>query len=200
MNKILLSNDIKKIIEFSYFISGFIYVLNTYSKEVRCKFINDRDKLYVRKKLSLEDLIKLDSISIDPKEENRIITFKTFLKNVSSLMHSNGIIHSLLMDFKNYFDLSNSDRYDTKIYIEHHFSNGWETSCFSIPSQLNYKIFNLFTFFKVNEVKINFENKCAEIKLELVGKYDIFEDIFDENGKYKNYNVQYDENLNAIII
>ena len=52
LNKILLSNNISKINQFSYFISGFIYVLNTYSKEERCQYKNDKNLLYMRKKLS----------------------------------------------------------------------------------------------------------------------------------------------------
>ena len=148
----------------------------------------------------MEDLIKLDKISLEPKEENRIITFKTFLENVTSLEHYIGIIDSYVIDFKNFFSFFDLDKYDTKIYIIHHFSKGWETSCFSI-SITNYKIFNLFTFFKVNEVKINFEDKKAEIRLEHVGKYDIFEDKFAEKEyKHINYNIKYDEKLNVIMI
>ena len=200
LNKILLSNNINKINQFSYFISGFIYVLNTYSKEERCQYKNDKNLLYMRKKLSLEDLIKLDKISLEPKEENRIITFKTFLENVTSLETYIGIIDSYVIDFKNFFSFFDLDKYDTKIYIIHHFSKGWETSCFSF-SITNYKIFNLFTFFKVNEVKINFEDKNAEIRLEHVGKYDIFEDKFAEKEyKHINYNIKYDQKLNAIMI
>ena len=64
---------------------------------------------------------------------------------------------------------------------------------------LNYKIFDLFTFFKVNEVKINFEDKYAEINLELVGKNEIFEDKFSNKGnQYVDYKVVYDDDTNEI--
>ena len=64
---------------------------------------------------------------------------------------------------------------------------------------LNNKIFDLFTFFKVNEVRINFEEKYAEINLELVGKNEIFENKFSNRGnQYVDYKVKYDEYSNQI--
>ena len=194
LNKILLSNDYNMINKFSYFIAGFIYVLNTYSEEVGSQFKNDGDILYTRMKFTLEDLIELD------KNIEKIITFKTFLSNVTSLEHLNGKINALIMNFKNYFSFYNYDKFDTKVYIEHHYDILWKASCFSTMPH-NDKIFNLFSFFKVKEVKINFEEKYSEIKLELVGKNEIFEEKFGEKGKANiNYNVIYDEHRNIIQI
>ena len=194
LNKILLSNDYNMINKFSYFIAGFIYVLNTYSEEVGCQFKNDGDILYTRMKFTLEDLIELD------KNIEKIITFKTFLSNVTSLEHLSGKINALIMNFKNYFSFYNYDKFDTKVYIEHHYDILWKASCFSTMPH-NDKIFNLFSFFKVKEVKINFEEKYSEIKLELVGKNEIFEEKFGEKGKANiNYNVIYDEHRNIIQI
>ena len=200
LNKILLSNDFNLIGKFSYFISGFMYVLNKYSKDYVCQFKNDGDLLYSRAKLSLKELEYLDEISTKVKNEDKIITFKTFLFNVASLEHFHGKMCALLLDIENYFSFFNTDKFDTKIFIEHHFQKGWQTSCFSTKTY-NYKTFNLFTFFKVNEVKINFEEKYAEIKLEVVGKNEIFEEKFNIKGKdYFDYTVDYIENENLIKI
>ena len=198
LNKILLSNDFNKINKFSYFISGFMYVLNKYSKEKDVTFINDGDMLYTRTKLSLEELRKLDEIAASPDNKDKIITFKTFLFNVASLEHLNGHICAFILDFSNYLAIDFSGKFDTKIFIQHHFNQEWEPSCFS-TMPLNYKIFDLFTFFKVNEVKINFEDKYAEINLELVGKNEIFEDKFSNRGnQYVDYKVVYDDDTNEI--
>ena len=198
LNKILLSNDFNKINKFSYFISGFMYVLNKYSEEQECKFKNDGDMLYTRTKLSLEELRKLDEIAASPDNKDKIITFKTFLTNVASLEHLNGHICAFLLDLSNYLAIDFSGKFDTKIFIEHHFNEGWEASGFS-TMPLNNKIFDLFTFFKVNEVRINFEEKYAEINLELVGKNEIFENKFSNRGnQYVDYKVKYDEYSNQI--
>lgn len=194
LNRILLSNDLSKIYKFSYFIAGFIYVLNAYSLHVACQFKNDGDLLYTRMKFPKEDLEELD------KNLNKIIIFKTFLSNVNSLEHLNGKINSLRRDIRNFFSFDFSDKYDTKIYIEHHFDLHWKACCFnSFPG--NDKIFNLFSFFKVKEVKINFEEKYAEIKLEVVGKFEIFEEILgEEKNKNKRYNIEYNKENNVIQI
>ena len=166
-NEILLSNDEKKIRDFSYFIAGYIYVLNAYSLQMWCQYKNDGDLLYTRTKLTLKDLEGLDN------NINKLITFKTFLIDIVSLEHIQGKLGALLMDFQNYFSFRDLNKFDTKIYIKHNYKQTWKASCFSVLS--NKKIFNLFTFFKVVDVKIDYESKYAEVKLELVGKNVIFE-------------------------
>ena len=181
-NEILLSNDLEKIKDFSYFIAGYMYVLNSYSAQSISQFTNNGDLLYTRMKLSKNDLEKLND-NID-----KLITFKTFLIDVIPLEHIQGKINALIMDFKNIFSFKNLDKFDTKIYIEHKYKIGWKASCFSSLSSL--KIFNLFTFFKVIEVKIDYELNYAEVKLELIGKNEIFENkIGSKESKFEiNYN------------
>ena len=105
-----------------------------------------------------------------------------------TLEHLHGIINAKIFDFNNFFSFKSSDKFDTKIYIKHKYKIGWKASCFSFTSSL--KIFNLFTFFKVTEVKIDYELKYAEVKLELIGKNEIFENkIGNKDLKFKiNYN------------
>ena len=78
LNEILLSNDYNSFSLFSYFISGFVYVLNKYGD----KYKNFTDKLKTRMKLSLTELKKLDEIANKKENKDKIITFKTFLTNV----------------------------------------------------------------------------------------------------------------------
>ena len=191
-NEILTSGDYDLIEKFSYFIAGFIYVLNTYSREHTCQFVNDGDQLYMRTKLSLDDLNELDS------NVNNVITFKKFLIDVTSLEHLNGKINAFVINLNNFFNRSNTDKYDTKIYILHNYYFSWRASCFS-TMPVNNKIFNLFSFFKVNEVKINYETKYAEIRLELVGKKKIFEQTIGNNENAK-FNIYYDKNQNYVEI
>ena len=179
LNEIFLSKDFNKINNFSYFISGFMYVLNNYSEDYICQFKNDEGILYTRIKLSLEELIELDKIANKTENEDKIITFKTFLNNVINFDND---VSRLLLNIKKLFTIDFSDRYDTKIYIRHHYKEEWKASCFTTLLGIDSKIFDLFTFFKVNEVKINFEEKKAEINLELVGKNVIFEEKFNEKG------------------
>lgn len=147
--------------------------------------------------LSYEELNELYKISKRNNEADKIITFKTFIPNINQLDHLNGKINAFLTDFKYFFSVFFSDEFDTKVYITHHFDTFWKASCFSLISGA--KIFNLFSFFKVNEVNINIKKKSAEIKLELVGKYEIFEERFcEKKNENIDYNVIYDENNNVI--
>ena len=75
----------------------------------------------------------------------------------------------------------------------------WKVSCFN--NIKNAKKFNLFSFFKVIEVNINYETKSAEITLETVGKNEIFEAKIGkkENEKIKYY-IEYAPDRNIIRI
>ena len=189
-NEILLSNNLEKIKDFSYFIAGFMYVLNSYSAQKDCQFSQDGHLLYTRLKLSKIDLEKLN------ENLDKLITFKTFLIDIMTLEHLHGIINAKIFDFNNFFSFKSSDKFDTKIYIKHKYKIGWKASCFSFTSSV--KIFNLFTFFKVTEVKIDYELKYAEVKLELIGKNEIFENkIGNKDLKFK---IDYNKNDEIIQI
>ena len=180
-NEIIFQNDYETLFDFSYFIAGYIYALNKYSKKVVCEFVNNGDLIYTRMKLSKEDLELLQN------NINKIITFKNFLSQIYSLEHLSGKINAFIDHIKNYkFFISDSDKFDTNIYITHNFDNLWKASCFSFID--NSKIFNLFSFFRVKEVNINYRRKSASIKLETVGKCEIFE---AEIGKKENENIEY---------
>ena len=194
-NEIILSNDLNKIKDFSYFIAGYMYVLNSYSSQSISQFRNDGDLLYTRMKLKKKDLERLYN-NID-----KLITFKTFLLDVFTLEHLHGKISARIFNLKNYFYFSfrNANEFDTKIYILHKYKENWKPSCFECYYCLSSIIFfNLFTFFKVKEVKIDYELKYAEIKLELVGKNEIFENKI--GNKNKKFHISYLKDENRIQI
>jgi len=180
LNEVLSTNNLDLIINFSYFISGYMYVLNTYGKIALGCFRNDGDILYTRMDLSREDLEELD------KNRNNIIIFKTFLTYLANLEHLNGQIYAIYNDINKYLFFK---KFDTKIFIRHHHDDNWSPCCFSLPS--NGKIFNLFSYFLVEDVKINYEDNYAEINLEVVGKKAIFEERIGNDieniQKYKIY-------------
>ena len=192
LNEILLSNDYNSFSLFSYFISGFIYVLNKYGD----KYKNFTDKLKLRMKLSLTELKKLDEIANKKENKDKIITFKTFLTNVLNFESILDKIKELKMYFNNFFNYLWEEKFNTNVYIDFDLEKHWTNLCF-----ISFDIitFNLFTFFKVNEVKINFEEKCAEVSLEVVGKNKIFEEFFCEDNK-NDYNIKYNEKNNIIEI
>ena len=161
-----------------------MYVLNTYGKISLGCFRNDGDILYTRMDLSREDLEELD------KNRNNIIIFKTFLTYLASLDHLNGQIYAIYNDINKYLFFK---KFDTKIFIRHHHDDNWSSCCFGLPS--NGKIFNLFSYFLVEDVKINYEDNYAEINLEVVGKKAIFEErIGNDIENIQKYKISVENN------
>ena len=169
-----------------------MYVLNTYGKIALGCFRNDGDILYTRMDLSREDLEELD------KNRNKIIIFKTFLTYLANLEHLNGQIYAIYNDINKYLFFK---KFDTKIFIRHRHDDNWSPCCFSLPS--NGKIFNLFSYFLVEDVKINYEDNYAEINLEVVGKKTIIEERIGNDieniQKYRIYQ-KYNYNENKLFI
>ena len=192
-NEIIYQNDYETLCDFSYFIAGYIYVLNKYSESAISQFRNDGDLIYTKMKLSKEELeILLNSI-------NKVITFKSFLSEIYSLEHLGGQINAFIFDMKDKLFSSYSDNFDSKIYIIHNYKRFWKASCFSLID--NSKKFNLFSFFKVLEVKINYIDKIAEIKLETVGKNEILElKLGKKENENRKYDIKYAKDENIIQI
>ena len=194
-NEIFLKNDYNVIRDFSYFIAGFIYILNTYGEQKCSSFRNDGDMLIKTMKFTKDDLEGLKN------NLNKLITFKTFLCDLNSRDQPNGKINIFVNYFLSYFSFlsfSNKEKYDTKIFIMHKFKSNWKPSCFR-TEPYNHCLFNLFTFFKVIDIKIDDEKKSAEIRLENVGKKEIFEGkMWKLEKENKKFNFEYDQNENII--
>ena len=168
-NKILSSGKLEFIEKFSYFIAGLMLGLHTYGINKKCRFVNDKNRLYKRLNLNYEDIKRFES------NKNKIILFKTFLNEITTLEHFQGIV------YKNKIDadfVKKNNKFDTQIYFRHLFDDSWEATCFSLSTFLfPEKVFNLFTFFKVIDVDINYDKRQAVVNLENVGIQYILEEI-----------------------
>ena len=163
--------------------------LYSYGKKKSCLFVNDGDRLYKRVNLNYEDIKRFE------QNKNNIILFKTFLNEMTTLEHPQGLIYKEKIDFSS---VKSNNKFDTKIYIIHYFDeSSWKASCISLSTMLfPKKVINLFTFFKVLAVDVDYNEKTASITLGTVGKTKILEEeIANLNNKFK---VQYDNYDNVI--
>ena len=167
-NKILSSGNLELIEKFSYFIAGLMLALYTYGTVKSCVFVNNGDVLYKRVNLNYEDVKRLES------NKDNIILFKTFLKDITTLEHLHGMIYKNKIDFD---FVKRNNKFDTKINIIHSFNeNSWLATCFSLSTFFfPEKIFNLFSFFKVIDVGIDYDKKEVDVTLTNVGIQNILE-------------------------
>ena len=178
-NKILSSTNLELIERFSYFIAGFMLSLISYGIRKDCLFANDGHRLYKRVNLNFEDVKRFES------NKNKIILFKTFLNEITTLEHLQGLAYKAKIDST--FVKANN-KFDTQININHKFNESlWKATCISVSTFFfPEKVFNLFSFFKVVAVDINYGNKSAIITLENVGiKYNLEEKIAQYNNRFK---------------
>ena len=188
-NKILSSTNLELIEKFSYFIAGFMLSLITYGIKEKCLFSNNGHRLYKRVNLNFEDIKRFES------NKNKIIMFKTFLNEITTLEHLQGLAYKAKID-ATFVKVNN--KFDTEINIRHVFNESlWEPTGISLSTFFfPEKVFNLFSFFKVVDVDINYGNKSAIITLENVGiKYNLEEKIARFNNRFK---VEYNRRENII--
>ena len=192
LNKILSSDNLELIDKFSYFIAGLMLALYTYGEVKKCLFINNGDKLYKRVNLNYEDIKRFEN------NKNNIILFKTFLNNMTTMGHLQGLAYKAKIDAC--FDKSNN-KFDTQIYIIHNFNrDSWKATCFSLNTMFfPEKIINLFSFFKVREIDVNYNEKIAKVTLETIGIKEILEEkIAQYNNKFSlEYNSR--ENIMEVV-
>ena len=196
INELLLSKNSELLKRLSYFIGGYMLALNKCGNTLDCEY-KQNTELYQRRKMGYKELMKLQ------ENINQIICFKTFLCDIAPSGHIHGEIYRGFINGKTFlhnFYLNLVDKnimYDCKITINHIFQDNWKTNCFSVFSKdiisFPQKIFNLFSFFRVKEVKIDQNDKSAQIVLDTIGKKEILE--------YKIWNkhtVEYNNNENII--
>ena len=178
LNTILSSDNLELIEHFAYFIAGTMLAIYSYGIQKECIFINNGDKLYKRVNLDYEDVVRFE------KNINNIILFKTFLNDMTTLEHMHGLIYRSKLDSSFQKKLN---KFDTQIFIYHYFENDWKASCISLSTFLfPEKVINLFTFFEVLKVEVNYKEKTAKITLGLVGKLKILEEeIALKNNLFK---------------
>ena len=188
-NKILSSTNLELIEKFSYFIAGFMLSLITYGKKKKCLFQNNGHKLYKRVNLNFEDIKRFES------NKNNIILFKTFLNEITTLEHIQGLLYKTKID-SSFIKLNN--KFDTQINIKHVFDeSSWKANCISLNTFFfPEKVFNLFSFFKIIDAHIDYNKREAVITLENVGiKNNLEEKIAEYNDKFS---IEYNKKENII--
>ena len=183
LNIILSSGNLELIEHFAYFISGTMLAIYSYGIQKKCIFINNGDRLYKRVNLNYEDVVRLE------KNINNIILFKTFINEMTTLEHMHGLIYRSKIDssFQKKFN-----KFDTQIFINHYFDDNFKASCISLSTALfPEKVINLFTFFEVLKVDVNYKEKTAKITLKNIGKTEILEEIIA--NKKNLFKVEYNK-------
>lgn len=183
LNIILSSGNLELIEHFAYFISGTMLAIYSYGIQKKCIFINNGDRLYKRVNLNYEDVVRFE------KNINNIILFKTFINEMTTLEHMHGLIYRSKIDssFQKKFN-----KFDTQIFINHYFDDNFKASCISLSTALfPEKVINLFTFFEVLKVDVNYKEKTAKITLKNIGKTEILEEIIA--NKKNLFKVEYNK-------
>ena len=168
-----------------YFIGSLMYNLDTSDyffnmHEEDVEIIDNKLILYKELSGNYIDLL------IYKKNKNQIITFPSFL------LASKKLIHSENDDLFN----KNNDRFDFIYKIKYNLNNQEEYTPILFDMSQENKIFQLFSFFKITNIKIKKANSKVIIDLEPINKKEYLElrikQIDESNSIY------YNENLNIM--
>ena len=178
-NKWLYSLDSLALDKTGYFLSGLSYSLNLYGEQ---------ENKSVNKEIILYRGVSLTYIDLLPYKNNigNIITFPNFISSSTELSTAEGFAEMNL----------DNNKFKVILTIKYKHKNNW------IPNAVNVndislcqgeeeRLFQSYSFFKIKNVKINIENKSADIELETVGKTCVLEEEYNK-GKKIRYN--YKEN------
>ena len=169
------SND-----EIAYFTSRFMYSLNKYGIQ-NGKYFNQNNTIYRGAKLKYSSLLEYE------KAKGKVIALTAFT--------------SLSLELKvaqRFAKTKNKIEFSTIYYINNRYYKDWISNGIDIIDIARYKkekevLFLPFSFYIINDVKINLADKKAEIYLETVGKKTILE-LEIQKGKV----IKYNENLKII--
>ena len=166
-NKWLNIADPLAIQKTSWFIAGVMYSLNDYAEKNK-KGIRKTLKLYRGIRANLYDLLNYQ------RAKGKIICFPSFT--------STSLDIEIAKKFANC-----QDKYETIITIDYRHKRGYlptavDVSNLAIPEHKNEKecLFLPYSFFIIKEVKINHEEKKAEIELVTIGRKKILENYLKE--------------------
>ena len=200
INSLLHSNFEKTLEIFGYFIAGIMYALDKCGNTLYCELKID-SLLYNKIEMDLSDL-KLFQQNI-----NEIISFKTFLCDLTTLEHLHGQIYRLFKDSNSFFkkiysELVENKKYTVSIKINYQYNPKWKTNCFSVSKttiSLPAKIFQFFSFFRIKNVIINENNFEGEILLDSIPRKEILEEkLYNEfDTNFISYNIN--ENIFEIL-
>ena len=168
-----------------YFIGSLMYNLDTsdfffHANEKDVEIIDNKLILYKELSGNYIDLL------IYKKNKNQIITFPSFL------LASKKLIHNENDDLFN----KNNDKYDFIYKIKYNLNNHEEYTPILFDISQENKIFQLFSFFKITNIKIKKANSKVILDLEPINKKEYLElrlrQVNESNSIY------YNENLNIM--
>lgn len=178
-NKWLYSLDSLALEQTGYFLSGLSYSLDLYGEQQNTA-LNNEITLYRGFSLTYIDLL--------PYKYNigNIITFPSFLSSSTSIDTARGFASGNC----------SSNKFKVILTIKYKFKNNWKPSAVNVKSISQYpgeeeRLFQCYSFFKIKNVKIDIENRSADIELETVGKTSILEEEIKNNKKLR-YNYKED--------
>ena len=161
----------------AYFTARLIYSLNDYGKKAKTYFNDNKSITYRGMKLPLINILPYK------RAENKVILFSAFTSTSRSI--------KIAYEFVGQKGNNNNDFvvifYIKNIHEENWISNGIDVvklSCFPREQEI---LFQAFSFFLVEEVKINLNEKKAEIYLKTIGKKTILEEEI-KKGKEIEFN------------
>lgn len=190
----LLSSDFEKTIEnFGYFIAGIMYSLEKCGNSLFCELKID-SLLYNKFEMDYSDL------KIFEKNKSQIISFKTFLSELTTLEHLHGQLFRVIKDSKFFiYKFFNDTKYTVSFKINYKYNQLYKSNCFSVSKSFPEKIFQYFSFFKIKNVTIN-ENKYeAEIELDSIPRKEVIEEKLCDESKINYLSYNRDENLLEIL-
>ena len=176
--------------ELIYYISRFIYYINTYAKENKKYFEEDKTILKKGIKMPYSNLMQYT------RAIGKIILFSDFISvndsELDSKQKSGRNLSKEQYKFNNLFSVI--------FIISNNYQKNWISNGIIINGKKdnNFKkeiLYLPFTFFLLKEVNIDFANYSADIYLETIGKKEILEEKMKE-GKEFIYNAE--ENIMEI--
>ena len=176
--------------ELIYYISRFIYYINTYAKENKKYFEEDKTILKKGIKMPYSNLMQYT------RAIGKIILFSDFISvndsELDSIQRSGRNLSKEQYKFNNLFSVI--------LIISNNYQKNWISNGIIIngKEENNCKkeiLYLPFTFFLLKEVNIDFANYSADIYLETIGNKEILEEKIRE-GKKIIYNVE--ENIMEI--
>ena len=177
INKWLMSLEVKYYYTIAYFTARLIYSLNNYGAKANTYFNEDEKDIYRGMKLPLINILPYK------RAVNKVILFSSF----SSTSRSKAIAYEFATKNNN----NNTDFlvifYIKNIHKKEWISNGVDIVKLAIYKRESEILYQAFSFFFVEKVDINLQNKTANIFLRTIGKKCILEEEI-KNGKEIEYN------------
>jgi len=189
LNKWLMNSKIKSYQPIAYFTSRLMYSLNKYASYNNMYFTENKP-LYRGVKLEYSNLFPYE------RAKGKIIIFSAF----TSSSESKEFAEKWCQRGESKELYETSLKFSVLFIIKNNYKKNWISNGINIQNESEYDdeeeiLFQPFSFYYVQDVKIDYNNYTADIYLETVGKKEILEDQI-KFGKEIKYNE--DDNIMEI--